>query len=164
MRALVRSTAISLSAGAVLAVAALSGASPAAHAGGNTSNLTVTARILPYTRVEVVSAPGMLAVDRQDVERGYIDVDTPLQLAVTSNDPRGVLLMLAPMSDYIERADVSGLGGSVLVGRGGGFVQLPSAAPGRQRTAHSLRFRLFLNRNTPAGLHPWPIQVSSQLL
>ena len=163
MRALVRSTALHLSAVAVLALAALVGASPAAHANGNTT-LTVTARVLPYTRVEVLSTPGMLQIDRQDIERGYVDVDTPLQLAVTSNDPRGVLLMLAPMSDYIERADVTGLGGNVLLGRSGGFVPLPAAAPGRQRTAHSLRFRLFLDRNTPVGSHPWPIQVSSQLL
>src|SRR5687767_5381566 len=101
MRALARSTALRLFA-ATLAVAALMGASPAALANGS-GTLTVTARVLPFTRVEVVSAPGMLAVDREDVERGYVDVDTPVQLAVTSNDPRGVLLMLAPMSDYIER-------------------------------------------------------------
>lgn len=163
MRALDRLTVSGLFASTVSAFAALVTASPGALA-NDKATLTVVARVLPFTRVEILSAPTSLGIGRQDVERGYVDVDVPVQLAVTSNDPRGVLLMLAPMSDYIERADVTGLGGSVLLGRNGGFVPLPSAGPGRQRTTYSLRFRLFLAGNTPAGLHPWPIHVSSQLL
>lgn len=153
--------------GLALAVAggSLALAPAAASAGGSTS-LTVRATVLPYTKVEVLSAPRTITIGRQDVERGYLDVAVPLELAVTSNDPRGAVLMLAPSSDFVERTDVSGVpgAGTLLLGHDGGFVLLPSAGSGRQRTAHSLRFRLFLAKATPPGTHAWPIQLSTQLL
>jgi hypothetical protein len=152
-----------LFAAAMVVAGAWAGAVPTAWADSR-ATLTVSAHVLPFTRVQVVSTPGALTIAAQDVARGYVDVQTPVQLSITSNDPRGVLLMMAPMSEWIERADVSGLGGNVLLGRDGGFVPVPSAGPGRQQTAHSLQFRLFLAKDTPPGVHAWPIQVSSQLL
>jgi hypothetical protein len=145
-------------------LAGLAAAAVPVGAGGSTSTLTVSATILPFTRLEAVSAPRTVTIGLQDVERGWVDVDTPVQVSVTSNHPRGALLLVAPTSEYIERTDVSGLGRVVLVGRNGGFVALPGSGAGRQRTDHLLRFRLFLAKATPPGTHAWPIQLSAQLL
>jgi hypothetical protein len=148
---------------ATVVAAAWAGAVPAAWADGRTT-LTVSARVLPFTRVQVVSAPRQVTIAANDVQRGYVDVETPVQLSVSSNDPRGVLLMMASMSEWIDRADVSGPSGIVLLRRNGGFVPLSSASLGRQHSAHLLQFRLFLAKDTPPGVHAWPIQVSSQIL
>lgn len=146
-------------------VAASLGLPPLPAAAGGSTALNVAATVQPYTRVEVVSAPRTVTIAQQDIDRGYVDVGTPLQLAVTSNDPLGAVLMLAPTSDFVERSEVSGLAGAgtLVLGRDGGFISLPYSGHGSQRTVHSLRFRLFLASTMQPGTHPWPIQLSSQL-
>ena len=136
-----------------------------AQAGQGGSELAVTATVRAYTRVEVLSQPGGLEIAQADLDRGYVDVSVPVQLSITSNDPRGAILMLAATSDYVDRTDVTGLlDGSVVLGREGGVVAVPSGGPGRQQNAHTLRFRFFLTKSTPVGRHAWPIQVSTQIL
>ena len=133
-------------------------------AGSNATTLAISATVLPRTQLEILSAPGSLTIGRADVERGFIDVETPVSVAVTSNNPRGAMLMLSAMSDYIEQASMSGLANSVVIGRDGGIVMVPSGGSGKQRTSLTLRFRLFLAKATPPGIHAWPIRLSANVM
>jgi hypothetical protein len=133
-------------------------------AGTESLSLGVSATVLPHTQLEILSVPGSVGIKSSDIDCGFIDVETPVSVAVTSNNPRGAMLMLTTMSDYIEQASMSGLADNVVVSRGGGVVMVPSRGTGRQRTLLTLRFRLFLAKATPPGVHSWPIRLSTNVM
>lgn len=153
-------------AGAVLlhaAAFALAGwVAPAAA--GSEGFLTVSARVLPYARVELHSAPASVSVTQEDIRRGFVDADAPLSFSMTSNRGQGALLTFTPVGGFFEQAAVSGLPQAVVVDRAGLVVALPSTGGGREHRAVTLRFRFFLATSTLPGVHAWPLKVSTEVL
>lgn len=133
-----------------------------AQAGGDHRvRLTVSATVLPRTRLQVSSAPESLVVTEADLSRGYVDVPTPLALSVWSNVAPGARLVFSTVSDYIVQANVEGLAQPLVLGPGTGSVVVPREGARAGTTDLQLRFRVYLARNTPTGVHPWPIRVTT---
>lgn len=148
-----------------LAVVALLMAALAGQAWANPqATLQVSARVMPYTRVASQSSPATLVVTAADVERGYVDAESPLAFSIVSNSGHGATLVFAPLSPHVEQASVAGLPRPVQVGRSQQSIYLPMPGSGMSRLALSLRFRFYLAAGTPAGVHPWPVRVSTEVL
>ena len=126
--------------------------------------LRVTATVLPFTRVELQAPPGALAITAADIERGFVDVDAPLGLTITTNSAQGATLLFATFSPHVEQALVTGLAEPIHVGRGVRAHHVPIAGRGLSRLALSLRFRFYLAASTPPGMHPWPLRMSTEFL
>lgn len=123
--------------------------------------LTVSATVLPRTRLQVSSVPDSIVVTEADLSRGYVDVPTPLSLSVWSNVAAGARLVFSSVGDYILQANVEGLAQPLVLGPGTGSVLVPRDSHRAGSTDLQLRFRVYLARNTPPGVHPWPFRIST---
>lgn len=140
-------------------------AAPAGPAwAGSQATLQVSARVMPYTRVESYASPDTLVITASDVERGYVDADAPMAFSIVSNSGQGAAVLFAPLSPHVVSASVSGLPAPVSVGRHPQSIYLPMPGSGLSRLALSLRFRFYLAAGTSAGVHPWPVRVSTEVL
>lgn len=124
------------------------------------TKLTVSATVLKRATLKVLSQPGSVMITSTDIERGYIDVPTPSQVAVRSNSLSGYLLVFEIEGDFVSNALVRGMGTEVQLGPNGGVVPQPAEGRGVGNTTHQLGFRFMLSSSARQGTHAWPLQVS----
>lgn len=125
----------------------------------DTADLIVRAVIRPRVTVRMVTPPPALQITEHDLATGYVDAPAPLSLAVSSNTTRGVLLMFASVSEHVQRTEVTGPQGTVLLGAAGGAILVPDVQP---RRLLDLRFRFYLSPETPPGRYAWPLQLAAE--
>jgi len=131
----------------------------AAGAGELRTQFSVTATVSPRASVEPLSQPAQLSISRVDVERGYVDVAAAYR--VSSNDPSGYLVRLAPRTGLTRAVEVAGLSTPVVITDQSVEVIQPAAL--RPQTL-ALRFRLVLNDKAVPGTYAMPVQVSVSVL
>ena len=131
----------------------------AAGAGELRTQFSVTATVSPRASVEPLSQPAQLSISRVDVERGYVDVAAAYR--VSSNDPSGYLVRLAPRTGLTRAVEVAGLSTPVVMTDQSVEVVQPAAL--RPQTL-ALRFRLVLNDKAVPGTYAMPVQVSVSVL
>jgi len=131
----------------------------AAGAGELRTQFSVTATVSPRASVEPLSQPAQLSISRVDVERGYVDVAAAYR--VSSNDPSGYLVRLAPRTGLTRAVEVAGLSTPVVMTDQSVEVIQPAAL--RPQTL-ALRFRLVLNDQAVPGTYAMPVQVSVSVL
>lgn len=150
-----------LMAAAVAALLALGPGLPgtAAAAGGAEGGVSVSARVLPYARLEVLAQPSSLHVTAVDAARGYVEVDGVSRLSIRSNSPRGYALVVEGRSEILTGVVIRGLGPDVALAVAGGTLLRPPADP---RAAIEIRpgYRFALAPGTPPGEYPWPVTLS----
>jgi len=147
--------------GAVL-LAGLCIAPPLAQA--SSSELRVSAVVLKVARVQVLSQPASVEITEADVARGYIEVPTPVHVAIRSNTPNGYTLAFDNQADFFRQAHVRGLPTAVQVGASGGVVPQPSAGRAMGNVRLALGFRFDLSQTARAGTYPWPFHLSAEPL
>lgn len=130
----------------------------AAEAGSGT--LAVTATVVKRATLKVLAQPSSVLVTEADLARGYVEVLSPVQVAVQSNSPAGYMLVLAGQGDFVRQVLMSGLDSDVQVGADGGVIPQRSAWRGVLRTTLELKFRFILEKSARRGEHPWPMQLS----
>lgn len=156
---------VALSAFARRLVAVVLLGAPAGQAwGAPQGTLEISARVLPYTRVELQSGPTVLEVTEADVARGYVDVESPLAFSIVSNSGQGATLVFAPLDGHVQQARVSGLPQPLQLGRSLQALHVGMPGRGMSRLDLRLRFRFYLAEGTPSGVHPWPVRVSTEVL
>jgi len=120
--------------------------------------LAVSARVMTRTVLQVRDMPESLTVTERDVGRGWVEAAAPTSIAVRSNHLQGVMLILSTRGREVQAARAEGLGAPVQFGPAGGSVLVPADGHG---AVVSLRFRLYLDPATTAGVYPWPVQVAA---
>jgi hypothetical protein len=101
----------------------------------------------------------MLEVSGDDVARGYLDVAAAYR--VSSNDPSGYMVRLAPRTGLTRMVEVGGLSTPIVMTDQSVEVVQPAAL--RPQTL-ALRFRLMLNEKAVPGTYAMPVQVSVSTL
>lgn len=139
-------------------VCTMAGAAILLHAGAATcETLVVRAVVLPRASLKFAPAQTALVITEHDVSRGYVDAPAASSLAIASTARRGVLLAFRVSNEHVRAVRLDGLGQPLLLGGTGGSALLPPGAGHRL----DLQFRFYLDPETPAGSHPWPVQVEA---
>ena len=127
----------------------------AAGAGELRTQFSVTATVSPRATVEPLSQSAMLSISADDVERGYVDVAAAYR--VSSNDPSGYMVRLAPRIGLTRSVEVAGLSTPIVMTDQSVEVIQPAALRSQRL---DLRFRLVLEENAAPGTYAMPVQVS----
>jgi hypothetical protein len=126
-----------------------------AGAGESRTHFSVTATVSPRASVEPLSQPSLLSISEVDVERGYVDVAAAYR--VSSNDPSGYMVRLAPRIGLTRSVEVAGLATPIVMTDQSVEVIQPAALRPQRL---DLRFRLLLDQNAVPGTYAMPVQVS----
>lgn len=122
------------------------------------TSFTVGASVRAVARIELGSIPSVLHISAADVARGYLELNEPAQLSVTSNSQHGYALDFLAVEPLFSQVVVQGLGSDVELGAEGGTVVQRGAAPRPVRLA--LKFRFMLAPGVAAGEYPWPMRFA----
>lgn len=120
-----------------------------------TAQLRVTATVLPYVAVRMVSHPVHVEVTKEDVARGYLEA-VPLGIQVRSNSRDAYELMFERHGEHFSAASIEGLGSRLQVVSRSALTW----RPGSPHSALDFRVRLQLAPNLAPGRYPWPLQFS----
>jgi hypothetical protein len=126
-----------------------------AGAGELRTQFSVTATVAARASVEPLSQPAQLSISQVDVERGYVDVAAAYR--VSSNDPSGYMVRLAPRIGLTRSVEVAGLSTPIVMTDQVVEVVQPAA---RRPQRLDLRFRLVLAENAVPGTYAMPVQLS----
>lgn len=107
-----------------------------------------------------LDTPRALTISEADVARGYVDVESPVELTVHSNVAEGYALFFHPQGGSVRQAVLQGLGGELRAGEAGAVAVRPAAGRGLWRDTLRLHVRFELSPAARAGTVPWPLQIS----
>jgi hypothetical protein len=130
-----------------------------AGSGDLRAQFSVTAIVSPRASVEPLSQPAQLSISQVDVERGYVDVAAAYR--VSSNDPSGYMVRLAPRVGLTRSVEVAGLSSPIVMTDQVVEVVQPAALRPQRL---DLRFRLVLAENAVPGIYAMPVQLSAATL
>ena len=107
-----------------------------------------------------VNAPTSFTLSAEDVSRGFIELQVPVQIQVQSNVPQGYTLAFERSGDNVRQAVLQMSGAVVRVGDGTVLTSRPAPSAGRWRDHLLLRVRFELAADVQRGEHPWPLRIS----
>lgn len=131
---------------------------PRAEAGRAPGRVVVTATVAARARVNLLSQKRELIVTYADVARGYVDVPAASRIEVTTNSPRGYLLVFEVADGLFREVAVNGLGREVRIAGSGGFVPQPPA----RGASIELSYRFLLSDSARPGTYAWPVSISAR--
>lgn len=123
--------------------------------------ITISATVLPYASVKVISQAKELVVTEEDIGRGYVEVRSASRLEVKNNSRGGYLLSFEGLGEPFREVYVQGLGSDVQVGSGGGWIPRPYSAG---IVSMDLTYRFVLADGARPGTYAWPLSVSARPL
>lgn len=126
-------------------------------AAGDRAFVTLNARVLSRTSIDMQRVPEHLVISPQDAARGYVDVDEPVELLIRSNHPGAVFLGFTRLGGYVQAIDVGASEGGSPLSMESGAVVLPQLGRGMRSRTVSLRLRFMLAPGTTAGTIPFPL-------
>jgi hypothetical protein len=144
---------------AAVAVAgvALAGALSAPAAAGDRARVEIHATVQARALIERQRLPQSVVVSETDVQRGYVDLEQPVEIGIRTNHAAGVLLGLSLNARELESVDVrEARGGEVR----DASVFVPQPERGLQAHTVSLKVRLRLAPGTAPGTIAYPLTVS----
>jgi hypothetical protein len=119
--------------------------------------MQVSAQVVARAVVTVDSQPAAVDVTEADLARGYVDVETPLQLVGKTNSRRGYLLQVNKAGEAFGAVALS-FADTVMNIAQESWVARPYVPGGELLT---VRVRLMLNATTQPGRYLLPIAVSA---
>jgi hypothetical protein len=140
-----------------LAGVALAGAVNAPAAAGDRAQVQLHATVQARALIDSQRLPRQVVVSEEDVARGYVDLDQPVELGIRSNHPGGVRLDFNLNSQQLEAIDVRASEGAEARG---GSVLVPQAERGLRAHRVSLKLRLKLAPGAAPGTIAFPLTVS----
>lgn len=121
-------------------------------------SITVTINVPTVAQMRVLSETPALPITPRDMQRGYVDVSSPITLNIVSNARAGFAVDGLPMNPLIQSIAVHGIGEEALLGANGGTIVQRWNHP--RPTSVALTFRLGLARGFEPGVYPWPIHLA----
>jgi len=141
----------------ILALASMPDANAEAATRSASTQVRVSATVLPYTQMSVHNQSTMLIITESDISRGFVDVPVGSSIEVKSNSRDGHYLSFESSDAIFKQVRIDGLGKTALLGAGSGVV--PFAMEGRE-VLINLSYRFILAENIKPGAYPWPLTVS----
>lgn len=120
-----------------------------------TAPLRVTATVLPYVAVRMVSHPGHVEVTKEDVARGFLEA-VPLGVRIQSNTRDAYALVFERHGEHFSAASIEGAGSRLQVVSRSTITWRPDSV----QNALDFRVRLQLAPDLAPGRYPWPLQFS----
>ncbi len=150
---------------AALSMASFVGAHEA-HAGSPalSAKISLTARVLDRTSMNVISQASELVVTNSDIQRGYVDVPLASRVSVKTNNPAGYLLVFEVMDGphkIFSGVTVNVGGREIRIPSSGGWIPQPYVRGG---TIFDMNYRFILSENAQPGTYSWPLMVSASPL
>ncbi len=140
----------------ILALASVPDAEAASSMSASTQ-VKVSARVLPFTKMRVQNQSPVLMVTESDISRGYVDVPGGSSIEVSSNSRDGHYLSFECSDEGFKQVRIDGLGKPALLSAGSSIV--PFAMDGRV-VRINLSYRFILSDTMKPGAYPWPLTVS----
>jgi hypothetical protein len=144
---------------AAVAVAgvALAGALNAPAAAGDRARVDIQATVQARAMIDRQRLPQSVVISEADVQRGYIDLEQPVEIGIRTNHAAGVLLDLSLNARELQSVDVrEAQGGEVRAAS----VFVPQPERGLRAHTVSLKVRLKLAPGTAPGTIAYPFSVS----
>jgi hypothetical protein len=140
-----------------LAGLALMAGLPAPALAGDKAQVNIVATVLERAFVERQQLPHSMVISSQDVARGYVDLDQPVEVAIRTNHRAGVLLGVSLNSQALEAVDVQAAhGGEVRAGS----IYVPQGGRGMRLHTVWLKLRLKLAPSASPGIIAHPVALS----
>jgi hypothetical protein len=149
--------------GAALAALLLLSLTPGkarATTSSKSAQMRVSATVSAYVKLDVLQQQPSLTITPQDIQRGYVDVSAGTSLRTRTNDRNGFLVNFDPRSAVFERVSVTGIGGTVEIGSGGGTIRAAYSGP---ESLAQVSYRFYLAQGVQSGNYPWPLQISASV-
>jgi len=139
---------------------ALWSASPAPAEAGEPASVQISATVLSHASIEAQRLPREVVISTEDVARGYVELEEPLEVDLRTNHPAGVVLWLALSSPRFTAVHASGFERGAPLSSGGVAVLVPQRERGLRARTVSLRVRLMLAPDALPGTVAFPVTVS----
>ena len=147
---------------AMAGLAVVGAAAPAPVDAAGSHRIDIQATVVRHATISGLRAPQSLSVTPEDVERGYLDLDQPVEVNIRSNDAQGLVLGISLNSPLLETVDVREAGGAQ-AGRGP-TVFVPKLEKGLREQNVWLKLRIRLSPHAVPGIIAHPISISLQPL
>lgn len=142
---------------AVAGVALAGALSSAPAAAGDSARIDIQATVQARALIDRQRLPQAVTISAEDVQRGYVDLEQPVEIGIRTNHAAGVMLGLSLNSSTLEAVDVrEAQGGEVRAAR----VFVPQPERGLRAHTVSLKVRLKLAPGTTPGTIAYPFSVS----
>lgn len=146
----------------MMVIAAMAGfVSAKAFAGGNSTRLMVSARVLPYMEKNVVNRISSVNITDKDIARGYVDVNAATVVEVRTNT-RGYMLWFGDVRGPFTAVDVVDGKRTTTLSVSGGFIYQGGGQGdkgGFVAETKILSYRFYLAGNTSHGAYSWPVAM-----
>jgi hypothetical protein len=141
-----------LSAVALAGLAACAAAHPSAALAAD-ARVEIRASVADRAFIERQQVPQRVAVSEEDVARGYVDVESPIELRIRSNHVAGVALAFALNSPLLSAVDLRfAEGGEIRAGE----VHVAQSGRGMRSVDVSVQIRLHLTGDAVPGTIAFP--------
>lgn len=145
---------------ALLAVLSTAIYSPVAFAGSASATMQVSVSVIARAVLTVSSQPDVVTVTEADLARGYVDVATPISLAVRTNSRAGYMLQVDRALDAFSRVELM-FGDSALSVADQAWISRPYIAGGESLVMHA---RVHLDACAQPGAYPLMMAISARPL
>lgn len=133
-----------------------------AEAAQNTAALSVSAKVIANTRMQMLHQATQLTISAADIARGHVELPAATRFSVRTNSPVGYRIEFHSRGDLFDAVAISGLGRPAHLGADGGSI----AQRGLVATElnHELSFRFTLRPGLLPGTYPWPLAMAVRTL
>jgi hypothetical protein len=121
------------------------------------ASLRVSVSVLRRQNLEILSQVPDIAIDENDIGRGYIDIPDATRLSLYNNDPAGCLLHFRGLAEPFEKTLISGLGGEIQIGNADAVVFQEYS---KGTVTRVLGYRFYLSDDAQPGDYPWPLTIT----
>jgi hypothetical protein len=148
-----------LIAAAMAAISLIVGAGMSEEVAAATTTLRVSARILTHVSFRSMKVPDQVAITPADISRGFVDLDTPIEMEVRTNSASDIVVGISLNSPAFTGATVSGPTGTTRVIPGTPSIVIASHGQGMHTESLSLRMRLELGGDATPGTILMPVSL-----
>ncbi len=123
--------------------------------------MSVSAMVIASARLTVESQPSTIEITASDIDRGYVELDTPILLRVQTNSRRGYLLQVANTDESFSEIEINFGTTAMRVGSHETWVERPYVKGGETIAMHA---RLRLSPMAQPGRRALPIDLTASAL
>ena len=140
---------------AMAAASVLSPALPGLALAAGSHRIQVQATVVRHAAISRLRAPQSLTITAQDIERGYVEPEQPIELDIRTNDATGVLVGMTVNSPLLHSAEFLGAGDYPAAGT----VFVAKQGHGLSTQTLRLRARFRLGSGAVPGVISWPVAL-----